>query len=420
MTPLIAWLLPLAVSIALLVILATAVSNARLFPRLQPVPPRTNPDDYANSTGLPAVSVLIPARNEQHIIGSTVTALLTQTYPHLRVAVLDDLSTDGTAEVAQAAAAQATAAHVTAEAGLRLYAKPDTTTPAANFQLLCGQPLPSGWAGKNWACHQLAEHAAAQDADILLFTDADVQWQPEAVAAVVAEFQRSGADLLTVWPTQTTITWGERLTVPLMALVVLGYLPLALAQDFYHPLAAAANGQCLVFDRRAYTQIGGHAAVRSAIVEDVRLAQHIKAAGLHLRMADGNRLVGCRMYAGSRAAIDGYTKNILAGHGNQVLLLLLSTLFHWAIFIWPWLWLILGSPSLGVWNLPAWPLWPALLVSAGLLARAVTAAATQQRVADALLMPVSVLLMTWIALRALWWRWRYGGVLWKGRILHNT
>lgn len=420
MTSLIAWLLPLAVSIVLLVILGTAVSNARLFPRLQPVSARVHHDDYANLARLPAVSVLIPARNERLTIGPTIAALLTQSYPNLRVTVLDDLSTDGTAETAQAAAQQVATAQTTAQVGAGLYAKPDTIVPSSNFQLLRGQPLPPGWTGKNWACHQLAAHAAAQDADILLFTDADVQWQPEAVAALVAEFQRSGADLLTVWPTQTTVTWGERLTVPLMALAVLGYLPLLLAQNFYHPLAAAANGQCLVFDRCAYAQIGGHAAVRGAVVEDVRLAQQIKAAGLRLRMADGNRLVGCRMYTGSHAAIDGYAKNILAGHGNQVLLLLFSTLFHWMIFIWPWLWLTLGSPSLLDWNLPAWPVWPALLVSAGLLARAVTAAATHQRIADSLLMPVSVLLMTWIALRALWWRWRYGGVLWKGRILHNT
>jgi len=390
--------LPLSVSAALLVILATAVSNAIMFPRLK-TPPRA-PDFAEAPTSRrlaphrgPAVCVLIPARNEARTIGNTVAGLIGQSYADLQVAVLDDLSTDGTAQVAQTAAAG-----------------------APNFHLLCGKPLPPGWTGKNWACHQLAEHPAAQTADILLFTDADVQWGPDAVAAVVAEFERGEADLLTVWPTQTTVTWGERLTVPLMALAVLGYLPVRLAHDFYHPLAAAANGQCLAFDRRAYTQIGGHASVRGAVVEDVRLAQRIKAGGLRLRMADGNRLVGCRMYEGSQAAIDGYTKNILAGHGNHLPLLLLSTLFHWAIFVWPPLWLLLGSGS----ALPGWPLWPALLLSAGVAARAVTAAATHQRLADALLLPLSVLLMTYIAGRAVWWRWRFGGVLWKGRVLHDA
>jgi chlorobactene glucosyltransferase len=280
--------------------------------------------------------------------------------------------------------------------------------------------------GKNWACHQLAQAAAdcgatagsavAREVDILLFADADVFWQPGAVAALVAEMQRSHADLLTVWPTQITVTWGERLTVPLMALAVLGYLPLRLAHDFYHPLAAAANGQCMAFHRAAYAAIGGHAGVRGAVVEDVRLAQRIKSVGLKLRMADGNQLIRCRMYEGWHAAIDGYAKNILAGHGNHVSLLLLSTLFHWAVFVWPWFWLAAGAN----WILPGWPQWPALLVALGVGARALTAAATHQRIGDALLMPLSVILMTWVALRAIWWRWRFGGVVWKGRILRDA
>jgi chlorobactene glucosyltransferase len=228
--------------------------------------------------------------------------------------------------------------------------------------------------------------------------------------------QRSDADLLSVWPTQITVTWGERLTVPLMALAVLGYLPLRLAHDFYHPLAAAANGQCMAFRHAAYRASGGHAAVRNYVVEDVRLAQRIKATGHKLRMADANRLICCRMYEGSRAAFDGYAKSILAGHGNHVSLLLLSTLFHWAVFLWPTLWLLFGAH----WLFPLWPLWPLALVALGMVIRGVAAGATHQRIGDALLLPVSVLLMTYIAFRAVWWRWRFGGVIWKGRILHDT
>ncbi|MFN8468312.1 MAG: glycosyltransferase [Caldilineaceae bacterium] len=417
MNLLLAMPVPLMVSAALIVIFTIAVTNARSFPRLQlaqPLPaaeltssslkpilaePMATLDDYAQ---LPPVAILIPARNEAKVIATTVTSLLQQDYPHLQLLVLDDHSDDGTAAAAQCAAG---------------------TDP--RFHLLDGRPLPPGWMGKNWACHQLAEAAglAAASAsrqfaepDILVFTDADVLWQPGAVGALVAEFQRSSADLLTIWPTQITVTWGERLTVPLMALAVLGYLPLRLAHDFYHPLASAANGQCMAFRHAAYAAIGGHAAVRGAVVEDVRLAQHIKAAGLKLRMADGNQLLRCRMYDGWHAVLDGYAKNILAGHGNHAALLLLSTVFHWAVFIWPWLWLAAGS----LWALPAWPIWPALLVALGIGARAVTAAATRQRTRDAVLMPLSVVLMTWIAARALWWRWRFGGVVWKGRILRDA
>ncbi len=407
----------LMVSAALIVIFTIAVTNALTFPRLQVVQPPVAAelpslslkpssvesvaadDDYAQFS---SVAILIPARNEAKVIATTVTSLLQQNYPLMQLLVLDDHSDAGTADAAECAAGH-----------------------DPRFRILTGRTLPPGWMGKNWACHQLAEAAGEADAsadkqspgpDILLFTDADVLWQPGAVMALVTEFQHSGADLLTIWPTQITVTWGERLTVPLMALAVLGYLPLRLAHDFYHPLASAANGQCMAFRRTAYATIGGHTAVRSTVVEDVRLAQHVKTSGLKLRMADGNELLRCRMYDGWQATLNGYAKNILAGHGNHVPLLLLSTLFHWAVFVWPWFWLAAGSH----WALPAWPLWPALLVTLGISIRAVTAAATRQRIGDALLMPVSVVLMTWVAARALWWRWRFGGVVWKGRILRDT
>jgi len=282
---------------ALLTMLVIAATNAAVFPRLRP----------STAPPLFPTSILIPARNEAAHIGATVQSLLAQDYPALHIAVLDDRSEDGTGKMATFAAAG-----------------------ALNFNLSCGQPLPEGWAGKNWACHQLAQAACGE---VLIFTDADVRWQPGSVAAAVAALDAEGADLLSIWPTQITVSWVERLVVPLMALAIEAYLPIALVHRTPYPLAAAANGQCLVFRRSAYRQIGGHAAVRGDIVEDVRLAQNAKAAGLHLHMADAAGLLTCRMYCGGRETIDGYTKNILAGHGNRVGFLLLSTAFHWAVFL---------------------------------------------------------------------------------------
>ena len=324
-------LLALFTSAALTVIAAIAVNNYLHFPRL------AHGDGAIHPPGNAQTSVLIPARNEASNIARTVELLLAQQPPPSELLVLDDHSDDKTAQIAISSARN-----------------------NRSFKLLCGQALPAGWMGKNWACHQLA---SAADGDLLIFTDADVQWQPGALQALMRELERLDADLLTIWPTQTTVTWGERLTAPLMALVVMGYLPVQLAHDTPYPSAAAANGQCMVFRRAAYTTVGGHAAVRDAIVEDVRLAQRIKAAGLHLRMADGNGLICCRMYSSSTAAIDGYTKNILAGHGGRVSLLLLSSLFHWLIFLCPWLWLLAGA----TWPIPGYPLWPLALIATCLL-----------------------------------------------------
>jgi chlorobactene glucosyltransferase len=124
------------------------------------------------------------------------------------------------------------------------------------------------------------------------------------------------------------------------------------------------------------------------------------------------------MYRGWTEVRDGFAKNILAGHGGQPLFLLLSALFHWLLFLLPWIWLATGwTIRLG----PGWPFFPLALVGLGLAVRLLSAAATRQRLTDALLLPFSTILITVIAARSLWWHFRYGGPQWKGRtIIHRA
>ncbi len=368
---------------ALLIMLLIALHNATHFPRLTPVPVTTD----MQSCRYPPVSILIPARNEAHNIGRTVQALLAQGYPEFELLLLDDHSTDTTVQMAAA-----------------------TAQGDPRFRLIAGATLPVGWSGKNWACHQLAQQARY---DTLLFTDADVAWQPNALPALIAMQQSTQTGLLTVWPTQITQTWAERLVVPLMTFAVWAYLPVNFAHHSPYPLAAAANGQCMLFQRHTYQACGGHAAVRNRVLDDVLLAQRVKAAGHLLRMADSAGLITCRMYHNWQEVLHGYAKNILAGHGASPLLLILSSLFHLTLFVGPWLWLILGAPE----GTTGWPLWPLALILAGILVRGMTAYSTRQRIYDSLWMPLSVLLMTDIAWQALWWQWRNGGPQWKGRHL---
>lgn len=368
-----------ALTAILLVMLLITLVNAASLSRLRP-----EPGQEQGQADEPFVSVLVPARNEAKVIAGTVRGLLAQSYPRYEVLLLDDYSEDGTTAIAQ-------------EAG----------QGDPRLRLLAGANLPPGWLGKNWACHQLSQ---AAQGDLLVFTDADVAWQPDALAALVRLSRRQAAGLLTVWPTQRTETWAERLVVPLMALVALAYLPWPLVHHTPFSAFAAANGQCLAFSRTAYDTIGGHAALRNQIVEDIVSARRIKGAGLRLRMADGDHFITCRMYDGWPSVRDGYAKNILAGYGGQVWALLLATVFHWFVFLGPWLWLaaaLLARAPL---------LWPAALVALTIAVRGLTAIISRQRAGDALLMPISVLLMTAIAARAIWWRWR-GGPRWKGRVL---
>lgn len=369
----------LLITAALIVISLTAVINVFLLSRLARRP---------NFDGdLPRVSVMIPARNEADAIGETIRRLLAQVYPAFEVIVLDDDSTDGTGTIVQ-----------------QLQETHD------NLKLIHGAPLPEGWMGKNWACHQMQQ---AAQGEILVFTDADVRWEPDALRALIENMQTTRSDLYTVWPTQHTETWAERLTVPLMAFVIIGYLPIL--GTHYLPLSAfgAANGQCMAWRRKAYGTIGGHTAVSDNVLEDVTMARMVKGAGYRLRMADGNRLIQCRMYDGWKDVRDGFAKNILAGYGNSVLALVLGAVFHWGVFLFPWVWLAVDG------FMTPYPEWPLALIAAGLGVRALTAAHTHQRIGDALLMPVSVLLMTRIAAQAIYWHYRYGGPQWKGRVIHR-
>ncbi len=366
----------LFIGAALVIMGLTALLNAVMFLRLRTF----RRVDVSRSQGGAQVSVLIPARNEARVIGMTVRQLLQQDYTNISVIVLDDNSTDKTAEFALAAG------------------QGDT-----RLQVIQGKPLPPGWLGKNWACQQLAESARG---DLLVFTDADVIWSPKALGVLVEASEHTQADLLTVWPTQQTVTWPERLVVPLMALAIIAYLPILPVHYMPWAVFAAANGQCMAFRRRAYERVGGHAAVRGRIVEDVELARAIKRAGLRLRMFDGNESVACRMYQDWNSVRDGFAKNILAGHGDSPAFLIASAAFHNLVFVVPWLWLFWDRANPG---------WPLLLIAAGIGVRALTAAVTRQRVLDALLMPVSVMLMNVIAARALWWHWRHGGPRWKDR-----
>jgi chlorobactene glucosyltransferase len=366
-------LLATLVTVALAVMMAIAFHNHRHFPRL-----------YAAQTRVDGMlaSALVPARNEVGSIGEIVVSLLCQDCLCLHeLLVLDDHSTDETARIAREAAAD-----------------------DPRFVLLSGAPLPPGWLGKNWACHQLAQHARG---DLLVFTDADVIWQPGALGAVSAAMESMQADLLTVWPTQITITWAERLVVPMMSFAVLAYLPIRWAHNLPYPSAAAANGQCMAFRRAAYERCGGHAAVAAKVLEDVLLAQRVKASGGKLRMADGAGLIQARMYHNWHEVLSGYAKNILAGHANSILFLLFSIVFHLSVFVWPWLWL---ASRRGI----GWPGWPLCLIAAGLGVRWLCASTAQQRRLDILFTPLSVLLMTRIAAQAIWWRLR-GGAIWKGR-----
>lgn len=253
--------------------------------------PRLKPRKFFmnNFKEMPLVSVLIPARNEANNIGTCLRSVLNQTYTNIEVIVLDDNSLDNTALVA------------------RLFASENS-----RLCLVRGLPLPLGWLGKNWACHQLAGYAHGQ---MLLFVDADVTLSPSAVSLAVKYILDYKLCMLSVFPTQIMNSFGEYMIVPLMNWMLLSFLPLRQVYSSLNKAFCAANGQFIMMDRQAYETINGHKAVKGEIVEDMKIANNIKSSGLRLMTLLGSDTVMCRMYKSRCEAYDGFSKNFFAGTG---------------------------------------------------------------------------------------------------------
>ena len=189
-------------------------------------------------SALSAVSILIPARNEERSIGTALDAALASTAVEFEIVVLDDHSDDRTGAIVSEFAGR-----------------------DARVRLVKSDLLPDGWCGKQFACFQLARHARFP---LLAFIDADVRLAPDGVARMVAFLEKSGAGLVSGIPRQETVTLPEKLVLPLAHFLLLGYLPFFFTRIFRHPAFAAGCGQLFVTRRDVYDAVGGHATIRGS------------------------------------------------------------------------------------------------------------------------------------------------------------
>jgi hopene-associated glycosyltransferase HpnB len=209
----------------------------------------------------PAVTAIIPARDEAACVGETVTSLLRQDYAgEFAVILVDDQSRDGTARVAQEAAAALGA--------------------AARLTVLSGRALPAGWTGKLWAQQQGVEQAAAapQPPAYLLLTDADIIYTPDALTSLVARSEAGGLVLNSLMAKLRCESFAERMFVPAFIFFFQMLYPFAWANNPRRSTAAAAGG-CMLVRREALADAGGLAAIRTALIDDCTLAKLLKRRG---------------------------------------------------------------------------------------------------------------------------------------------
>ncbi len=372
----------------LLVMLGILIVNLLTFRRLAPV--------RVEDEALPFLSVLVPARNEEPCIAACVRSLVAQQYEPLEVLVLDDDSTDNTTAIVQQII--------------------DALPPEqrGRLRLLHGEPLPPGWVGKNFACHQLAQHARGA---YLLFTDADTVHAPAMARSVIRAMREYGVDLLTAQPEFQLGSLGERLIIPLLNFTILTLLPIALIPRRPEPALATGNGQLLCFRAAIYHAIGGHAAVKARMLEDVLLARAVKAAGYRLLFMDAFDLVRCRMYRSFAEVWTGFSKNLYAFYNYSPVFALLALLLNFVLFVLPALIslsaLFVPQPALAIFFA-----FCAYLVSVSMRVLLTLRFTRTQRglmLALCLLHPFSILLECLILLNSMRWHYSKRGMLWKGR-----
>jgi chlorobactene glucosyltransferase len=261
----------------------------------------------------PLVSILVPARNEARSISKCVEALACQDYLHCEILVLDDQSEDETARIVSELAQR-----------------------YPGVRLLHGQALPSHWHGKAYACAQLAHAASGQ---WLLFVDADTVLAPQCVRMALAQAEAQRADLLTMMPRILARSFGEALLLPIIPLTFVAFLPLGLVSNHRSPLFAGALGPFLFFRRDTYLQIGGHAAVRTDIVEDIALSRLVKRHGGRVVWIDGTNLMHVRLYHGFHEAWRGLAKSAFAAINYSLPALILGLPLCMAAFFGPYIFL---------------------------------------------------------------------------------
>ncbi len=225
------------------------------------------------------VSIIVPARNEEACLGTCLESLIAQTGIALEIIVVDDDSTDRTAEIARSFRG----AHGI-EAG----------------------PLPDNWTGKNNA---MAAGAKIAKGKWLLFTDADTVHKPGSLARAVAEAEQHGAALLSYSPEQEVRGFWEKAVMPVIFAELAATYPPAKVNDPASPIAAA-NGQYLMISREAYDAVGGHTKIASDLLEDVALARLVKRSGRKIFFRYGADAVRTRMYRSWAQMKKGWTKNL--------------------------------------------------------------------------------------------------------------
>ena len=256
------------------------------------------PPPSLNKLLTPQISILIPARNEEGGIEAAIRSALATENAEVEVVVLDDHSEDNTPAIVSRVALL--------DSRVRLENAPE---------------LPSGWCGKQHACHVLSQRARYE---YLLFQDADVRLKKDCAPRLVAFMEASKAELVSGIPWQETGTWSEKMLIPLIHFMLLCFLPIKRMRLFSSPVLAAGCGQLFLAKKHSYEAIGGHTAIKQSLHDGITLPRAYRNNGMMTDLCDVTELAECRMYRGFGQVWFGLAKNATEGMAKPFLLTLFT------------------------------------------------------------------------------------------------
>ena len=301
------------------------VDSSRMNPRNEINHGRNRLMDTRSS---PVVSIIVPARNEEACLGACLESLVAQTGIRFEIMVVDDASTDRTAEIARSfvtrepmtandATGRDTSSSCAEYHGNAINGTtesralpPRAMSPAGggcqSLQVIPAGLLPEGWTGKNNA---MSAGAKAAKGKWLLFTDADTIHKPGSLARAVAEAKHHNAALLSYSPEQEVRGFWEKAVMPVIFAELAATYPPKKVNDPSSPIAAA-NGQYLLISREVYDSVGGHKKIAGDLLEDVAMARLVKSSGRKIFFRYAGDAVRTRMYRSWAQMREGWTKNL--------------------------------------------------------------------------------------------------------------
>ncbi|MFL6248615.1 MAG: glycosyltransferase [Thermoanaerobaculia bacterium] len=362
--------LDLLILAAWLMALGRTIVNLALVPRLRA---RAVPAGKA-----PLVSVIVPARDEERAIERTVRAFLAQSWPALELIVVNDRSTDQTGAI------------------LKRLASEDS-----RLIVIDNEEPPPGWLGKPWALHQGSLRARGT---LLLFVDADVIYEPDAVTAAVLHLQEQDAPMLSVFPRFVMRGFWEHIVMPNLAFFAFTVLPLWLSNRSRVRVLGIGAGTGNLIRRPDYDAVRGHEALCDAVVDDVGLARLVRRSGRPTIVARAEDLVSVRMYEGLGEIVRGFTKNGFAITGRSYVTMAVFLVLGFVLHVLPFALALTGDPI------------SIASVAVLTLTRVILFAALRYRLDNALLgHPLMIAVWFVIMLRSTWYTGVRRQLAWRGR-----